>query len=493
MKRLYLIIFCLLSTTVFAVNPDLLPSRSTASDPEGRYLHAPIITNVRASQHTDGSKIIDIWYDLADADNDLCTVSVRMKPDYAEGFPMAPTPAYLSGDVGTGIPPGTDKHIVWNAFMESYQINGLLAFQILASDDSTPEGMIYVSGGSFYNGASVVNVSGFYVFSTEVTQGEFYATLQYWRPDNTWTWLPDLGSGYPCFHVTWPETIMYCNWRSVAEGLTPVYSYGALGTDISYWPSGWYQGPNHTNISANWNADGYRLLSEAEWEFAARGGNFALGYPYIGSNSSNDSWNNTNSSHTWSPGNKPANELGIFDMGGNVWEWCWDIYGDYSPTEQTNPTGPLSGSYRVLRGGSAFSPPEQCTPGFRGMLDPGASIRSVGFRVGRNAVITQAVSSPTLDPPGGTYEMGTLVTITPGYGGASSIRYTTDGSEPGEHHGIFYQAPVLITANTTLKAKAFRSGTAFSPTVSGSYAIQTPTPDTFKSAEYGRFYNGDAK
>ena len=105
----------------------------------------------------------------------------------------------------------------------------------------------------------------------------------------------------------------------------------------------------------------FRFPTEAEWEFAARGGNESQGYLYAGSNNIDDvAWYKSNSEETHVVATKAPNELGIYDMSGNVWEWCSDWYADYSAEAQVNPTGPETGGEKVLRGGSWYGKAIKC-------------------------------------------------------------------------------------------------------------------------------------
>ncbi|MCK6695928.1 MAG: formylglycine-generating enzyme family protein, partial [Thermoanaerobaculia bacterium] len=140
------------------------------------------------------------------------------------------------------------------------------------------------------------------------------------------------------------------------------------------------------NITMNMNADGYRLPTEAEWEYAAKGGNLSRSYKYSGSNNAGDvAWYGDNSkSKTHPVGQKQQNELGIYDMSGNVWEWCWDWYGSYSSKSQTNPTGPKKGSERVGRGGSWFNYTGRLRPSDRDSTYPYSGCDSLGLRLARS-------------------------------------------------------------------------------------------------------------
>ncbi|HOZ01418.1 MAG TPA: SUMF1/EgtB/PvdO family nonheme iron enzyme [Candidatus Syntrophosphaera sp.] len=229
---------------------------------------------------------------------------------------------------------------------------------------STPGQMIYVPDGTFQMGDTrgegysfelpvhSVTLSPFYIGKYEVTQAEY---SQYMQPSSSWTSNFGLGDNYPAYYVSWYAILKYCNLRSMAEGLTPVYMIGGSTN-----PADWGAVPTSNNAAwnaaiCNWSANGYRLPTEAEWEYAARGGTNTPDYLYAGSDDINAvAWYSDNSgSTTHTVGTKVSNGIGTFDMTGNMAEWCWDWFSSsyYSSSTASNPTGPASGTNRLLRGG----------------------------------------------------------------------------------------------------------------------------------------------
>lgn len=243
-----------------------------------------------------------------------------------------------------------------------------------------PANFVLVDGGTFNNGTSNVTVSSFYMDKYEITQSGYQAVMG--SNPSSFTSGTD-APNRPVERVSWFNAIEYCNRRSILEGLTPCYSYSSYGTDPSTWPAGWngdYN--NHMNVICNWNANGYRLPTEMEWMFAAKGGNQSNGYTYSGSNDINAvAWYASNSGSTTRPvGTKAGNELGLYDMSGNVSELVWDIHGSYPSGSQNDPTGASSGSLRVRRGGSFGHNADYCNVSLRGSNNATVKDGSIGFR-----------------------------------------------------------------------------------------------------------------
>ena len=236
----------------------------------------------------------------------------------------------------------------------NYIING-------GSEDPDPSGVTYtvngvsftmipIEGGTFQMGQSAdgnnvtpvhsVTLSSYSIGETEVTQALWTAVMG----SNPSNWK---GDNLPVEKVSWNDCQTFITKLNQLTGKT------------------------------------FRLPTEAEWEFAAKGGTKSKGYTYSGSNTIGDvAWYNENSGYeTHAVATKQANELGIYDMSGNVWEWCQDWYGDYSSSAQTNPTGPSSGSFRVYRGGSCGDDAWLCRLAIRYYYTPKHTFNILGFRL----------------------------------------------------------------------------------------------------------------
>ena len=215
--------------------------------------------------------------------------------------------------------------------------------------------MVYVEGGSFDMGATTeqggdansdeypvhsVTLSEYYIGRCEVTQE---------------LWEAVMGSNPSCF----------------------------IGAQKPVERVSWYECQEFVSRLNSLTGRTFRLPTEAEWEYAARGGNQSRHYKYSGSDNIDDvAWYNGNSGdNTHAVGTKTANELGIYDMSGNVWEWCSDWKGGYSAGAQTNPQGPSAGSRRVLRGGSWDGRARRCRVSLRSGIVPGNSGIILGLRL----------------------------------------------------------------------------------------------------------------
>lgn len=223
--------------------------------------------------------------------------------------------------------------------------------------------MMPVEGGEFTMGATSeqtgyasdelpthrVTLSSYMIGETEVTQELWQAVMGY-KPTSDgsqWSSSYGLGAQFPAYYIS---------WNDVQEFITKL-----------------------NNITG----ETFRMPTEAEWEYAARGGNKSKGYLYSGSNTiGNVAWYADNSgSKTHAVKTKSPNELGLYDMSGNVWEWCSDWYGSYSSNAQTDPTGPTSGSTRVARGGGWSNRASYCRVAFRNNASPSFRYGHYGFRL----------------------------------------------------------------------------------------------------------------
>ena len=233
------------------------------------------------------------------------------------------------------------------------------------------------------NPVHTVTLDGFYMGKYEVTQGQYQAVMgEGAMPENIVEFNNGTygkGNNYPMYFVSWYNAIEFCNALSVLERLTPYYTINKEQRD-----------PNNTQISdgrrwlvtPNATANGYRLPTEAQWEYAAKGGNTGETFTYSGSDDPDTvAWYLVNTSQE--VGTKAPNGLGLYDMSGNVSEWCWDWDGPYPNYEETDPTGASEGSNRVVRGGDGRYPQDTVRSVYRNSSNPDNWYYYIGFRLVR--------------------------------------------------------------------------------------------------------------
>ena len=264
-----------------------------------------------------------------------------------------------------------------------------------------PKGFVLIPAGTFQMGSEkgddwnkpvheVTITKPFYMGKYEVTQAEYEKYCSYGSSSPS----SDKGDGdnYPAYYVSWYDALVYCNKRSMAEGLTPCYSISG-NTD----PKKWGTVPTSSNSTWNavvcdWNANGYRLPTEAEWEYAARAeDNTVDSLTYSGTSDVNKlgkyAWYYDNSEGaTHEVGTKSPNAYGLYDMSGNVSEWCWNWFTNSYDTEAeggSDPTGAAAGYWRVYRGGEWGNNSAGCAVSRRGYNGSCICNSGIGFRVVR--------------------------------------------------------------------------------------------------------------
>ena len=312
------------------------------------------VSNVDAYQ--EGKNIV-ITYSLSEAGM-VSAVYCSTDGGRTWGAPLR----HVSGDVNKSVSAGSHR-VVWDVLSEREHLKGEnICFKVEAGNQLfTVNGvsfeMVRVEGGTFTMGATAeqgsdafdnekpthqVTLSSYSIGKTEVTQALWQAVMgksvRQIASENGWN-THGVGSNYPMYYISYEDCQTFIRKLNALTGKN------------------------------------FRLPTEAEWEFAARGGNKSRGYQYSGSNALNDVawyWNNSDKK-THPVATKASNELGIYDMSGNVYEWCNDGYGSYTSASQTNPTGSdsgwlnrvFSGFDPVFRGGSLDSYAESCRVSYR--------------------------------------------------------------------------------------------------------------------------------
>ena len=361
----------------------------------------PVVSHLVAVQRA-GTKLVDLTYDLA---ADAATVAVSLQISGDGGATFAVPAVAVTGAVGPAVGTGSGKALTWNAGADwNGQFSSQVRIKLFVGDGPISAGLASIPAGSFSMGDSLdgtadapvrtVTVSAFYVGITEVTKGEW---------DDVWAWgqrhgYTDLflaagkAANHPVTFMKWYDAIKWCNARSEKEGLAPCYAVDGK--------------PMREGFSAptvNWAVKGYRLPTEAEWEKAARGGWSGKRFPwgdtishsqanYYSSSSYAYDVSTTRGVHpSYESGTSPvgslaANAYGLYDMAGNVVEWCWDWYGTYASGAQTNPRGAASGEGRVRRGGAWRGSVKYCRAADRSHYYPEIPLDAVGLRVVRSSV-----------------------------------------------------------------------------------------------------------
>lgn len=318
----------------------------------------PKLQNVVAQQRP-GTMIVDVTYDLIDPDSSSVHIRIEASMNGGSTYDIPTGSAF--GDVGL-VAPGVAKKIQWNAWDDwagNYTTNAKV--RLIADDTASlkpappfPDpntNLVWIANGGFnMSGTKVYLSQGFWMGKFEVTQAEYQA-IRNANPSQF------KGSQLPVESVTWGDAVAYCAGLTTRE------------RTANRLPTGWT----------------YRLPTEAEWEYACRAGTstlYSFGDDPARTHLGSYAWYAGNAgSRTHEVGTRGPNRWGLYDMHGNVSEWCSDWLGSQSFLAITDPKGPLSGDSRVVRGGSIGDNPESLRSAMRGGNTPSARMNWVGFRV----------------------------------------------------------------------------------------------------------------
>jgi formylglycine-generating enzyme required for sulfatase activity len=343
---------------------------------------APVVSNVQARQQS-GTLLVDITYDVFDADGDTLMISVQISDDGGQTF-RVPAQTF-EGDVGSGITSGTGKQVVWDAGVDVPDVYGTDFRPKVIADDgqgiiATGEGIItvdlpggsamefvWIEPGTFTMGSpdsepgrysaegpqhEVTISQGFYLGKFEITQGQWEAVMGA---------TPWSGQSYVQLNPNHPA--VYISWDDMQEFIQRLNE--AAGEEL------------------------YRLPTEAEWEYAVRAGtttrwSFGDDEGQLGDYAwyYDNAWN-AGLQYAQPVGTKLPNPWGLYDMHGNVWEWCQDWWGEkyYRSSPSIDPLGPATGSLRVLRGGHFGRDAQVVRSADRRRFSPDRRLNSLGARL----------------------------------------------------------------------------------------------------------------
>ena len=499
----------------------------------------PVVSNVRAMQRP-GTKLVDIYYDVTGATNSVIQVSVAVSTNGGLSYTL-PVASFTGPGYGASVVPGPHRQIVWDAGADwpgNFSAN--LSFRVIAGDFIVPPLMAYIPTGPFQMGDTfndfpinwnyginpeipvhTVYVSAFSMDQFEVTK-ELWDEVHNWATNHGYQfeYEDDANSiclaraaNHPITGVSWEGALKWCNARSEMEGQTPAYYTGPDQTVV--FRTG---GLDLQNNWVKWNA-GYRLPTEAEWEKAARGGATGHRFPWTDTDTISHSqanyfactncyafctydvsptpayhpegWDGT--PNTW-PGTTPVghfapNGYGLYDMTGNVWEWCWDLtgswgYASYGSAPENDPHGPSWGPInpawqsRTIRGGGWSDNALYCRCAYRNGAEEDGGSFDGGFRcvLPEGRPVSKVTTVDTRDIPvtvagrvrsaqTGLPVANAQVTL-----GSRSVMTGPDGS--------FNIPNVTLSAGNTLSivSPGFSTVSQIAPVAAGS--VQMNLPDT---------------